>query len=302
MNGYLTFLQNLSEYQQKAEIAHTAFRIFDNIWDDSSSLEEDLLKMLAVFSETLEVDFSSWKLELRHYAEEPDVIGTPVFDADQCKAPFSLRYYPVGVFRSHEDLVVSGMIQVADNQRTLVGRLAASSTREESCAGERLVQLGVDPDTLETVAYDAAKAPKMPYLDYLETLRPQQRRDAIYRLSELAWGTDNPLFMDHPKLASELQRLGISELRIVDPCHQVGPVEFAGGRCTAPIWYPLYGNGYDEDGNFDNGPTYYVKVHILAGIANKPSGDGAIWVEDLWARFENIDEPPSGTSITLLVP
>jgi hypothetical protein len=83
--------------------------------------------------------------------------------------------------------------------------------------------------------------------------------------------------------------------------------------------YPLYGGASaplldedgellsDRDGNllFDRGGTgdygYYVEVHILAGIGNKPGGGGNIWVEDLWARMENIDEPESDTLIPLLV-
>jgi hypothetical protein len=54
-------------------------------------------------------------------------------------------------------------------------------------------------------------ARKMPYLDYLGSLLPQQRREAIYYLSDLAWRANpgalagNPLFIDHPKLAPELQ-------------------------------------------------------------------------------------------------
>jgi hypothetical protein len=201
------------------------------------------------------------------------------------------------------------MIYIDDNQSALIGTLAASSTREKSCARERLGAAGIDPDTLETVSHDAEMAQKIPYLDYLQALLPQQRRDAIFNLSYLDWWPEmgrpagNPPFFNHPKLAPELARLEIRELGIGDHCHQVGPVEFAGGRCTAPIMYPLYGCGYDEDGNFDKDSFgYYVEVHLLAGIGNKPGGGGDIWVQDLWFRIENIDEPPSDTTIPLLVP
>jgi hypothetical protein len=304
VNRYLNFLKSLSEYQQRAEIGHIAFT---ERWS-GSSLEADLLKIpvVAAFSRTLGVDTNLWTSELKHYAEEPDVVGRPVFDADQCKAPFSLRYYSCGALRS---LVVTGMIQVADNQRVLIGRLAASSTQEKSCARERLMALGIDPDTLDAVSHDAELAAKMPYLDYLAALLPQQQREAIYHLADRAWGTDierpdgpvdNPLFMGHWKLAPELVRLEIKKLRESDYRHTVGPVEFAGSQCTAPIWYPLYGDGkyskYDE-----NGLGYYVQVHILAGIGNK-SGGGDIWIEDLWFRTESIDDPPSATTIPLLVP
>jgi hypothetical protein len=108
---------------------------------------------------------------------------------------------------------------------------------------------------------------------------------------------DNPLFMGHPKLAPELARLGIRDLSEADRCHEVGPVEFAGGQSTAPILYHLYGggDGYEHLGD-------YVQVHILAGIGNKPGGGGDIRILDLWFRTESIDDPPSDTAAPLLVP
>jgi hypothetical protein len=41
-------------------------------------------------------------------------------------------------------------------------------------------------------------------------------------------------------------------------------------------------------GSFNDG---YVEVRILAGIANKPSGDGDISIEDMWVRIDSIDDP-----------
>jgi hypothetical protein len=66
--------------------------------------------------------------------------------------------------------------------------------------------------------------------------------------------------------------------------------------------YPLYGRGYDEGGNFEDGFGYYVEVHILAGIGNNPGGGGDIKVEDLWSRIVSIDDDPPEDSIPLLVP
>jgi hypothetical protein len=299
-------------------------------------LEEDLLKIPAVaaFSETLGVDSSFWTLELKHYADEPDVIGAPVFDANRCRAPFRLRYVEDLRYIDHlnDNLVVTGIIYIDDNQSALIGTLTASSTREISCARERLVELGIDPDTLDTVdyerkpyrtvyqddrkmyvlreQYEAEMAAKMSYLDYLEALLPQQRRETIFYLTEQSWGdghkrpigpVGNPVFMRHPKLAPELHRLEIPELSISDVFQVVGPVEFAGGQCTVPIMYPLYGDG--KYSNYDEGGTgYYVEVHILAGIGNKPGGGGDIWVKDLWSRIVSIDDDPPEDSIPLLVP
>jgi hypothetical protein len=105
----------------------------------------------------------------------------------------------------------------------------------------------------------------------------------------------DPLFSGHPKLAPELQRLGIPELGLADRCQEVGPVELEEERCTAPLMYSLFGEGgcskYKED--------YYVEVHILAGVGNQPGGGGDIWIEDLWFRIESVDEDDT---IPLLVP
>ena len=83
------FLNSLSEYQQRAEIGRLAF---SERWA-GSSLEVDLLKDLAVFtfSETLGVDSRFWKFDLKHYAEEPDLFGTPVFRATNARprSPFA---------------------------------------------------------------------------------------------------------------------------------------------------------------------------------------------------------------------
>jgi hypothetical protein len=270
------FLKSLSEYQQRAEIGRLAF---NERWS-GSSLEEDILKDQAVvtFSETLGINPRFWEFQLRHYAEEPDVIGAPVFRADRCLAPFSFHYEHL-----NHNLAISGIIYIDDDQSAMIGTLICSSTQEQSRVRRRLVLAGIDPETLETVGHNVEMSRKTLYLDYIKALMPQQRRDAIFDLAQLAWGTDNPRFLDHPKLAPELQRLGISELGTADRCHQVGPVEFKGGRCTAPLTYPLYGKGdvskYDEDGF-----GYYIEVHILAGIGNKPSGGGNISIEDMWFR------------------
>ncbi len=296
MNGYLTFLKSLSEAQQRAEIGHLMFTERRG----GSSLEEDLLKMPAVVarSEMLGVGPSWWVLGLTHYAQEVDVIATPVFDEGQCRAPFRLRYR-----HFEQNLVVSGMIYIDDDQSALIGTVEASSSPlEKSCARQRLVEAGINPDTLETVAYDLEMDSKMPYLDYLQALLPQQRREEIVDLAAVVWGTnpgraDNPLFLRHPKIAPELRRLGIKELDIGDRCHEVGPVEFAGGRCTAPILYPFYGHSKNDQ----DGLGYYVEVHILAGIGNRSGGGGVIWMEDLWFRCDSIDDPPSD-AIPLLVP
>jgi hypothetical protein len=256
MNGYLRFLKSLSQYQQRAEIGRLAFT---ERWG-GSSLQEDLLKdpAMITYSKSLGVNPALWEFDLRHYAEEPDLIGAPVFCADQSRAPFTFRYEHV----SGKNLVITGIIYVDDDRSALIGTLACSSTQEQSCRARRRVAAGIDPETRETVWHDVGRARKMPYLDYLKALLPQQRREAIFHLADVAWGTEvptrsglpsNPLFLNHPKLAPELARLEIRDLWETYQAHEVGPVEFNGGRCTARLTYYLYGEGelskYDEGGS-----------------------------------------------------
>jgi hypothetical protein len=294
MNGYLIFLRSLSEYQQRAEIGRLAFT---ERWN-GSSLQEDLLKLQAVatVSETLGVNPPSWEFDLKHYAEEPDLIGTPVFRTDQCTAPFSFRYE----YLSHS-LVITGTIRIEDDESAMIGPVTCHTCLfNQEKSRSRLVLAGINPDTLKTVSHNVEMSRDIPFLDYIKAVLPQQRRDAIFDLAELVWGSDNPKFLDYPKLAPELQRLGISELQEADRCHEVGPVEFEGGRCTAPLMYSLFGEGelskYDE-----HGLGYFVEVHILACIGNNPSGGGEISIENMWFRIESIDDPEDN-AIPLLVP
>ena len=235
------------------------------------------------------------------------------FAKDEARAPFTFCYEHV----SGKNLVITGIICIGDDQSASIGTLAYSSTQEQSCRARRLAAAGIDPDTLETASHTRAELQhrlrelrESLYLDYLKALLPQQRREAIFHLADVAWGTEvpsrrpdsstTPLFVNHPKLAPELARLGISDLCAVDLAHQVGPVEFDEGRCTAPLTYYLYGEGelskYDEAGF-----GYFGEVHILAGIGNNPGGGGEISIENMWFRIYSLDDPED-IGIPLLVP
>jgi hypothetical protein len=89
MNGYLRFLKGLSQYQQRAEIGRLAF----SERRGRSSLQEDLLldPAMIAYSKLLGVNPASWEFDLRHYAEEPELIGAPVFCEDEARArlPFA---------------------------------------------------------------------------------------------------------------------------------------------------------------------------------------------------------------------
>jgi hypothetical protein len=303
MNGYLRFLKSLSQYQQRAEIGRLAFA---KRWG-GSFLQEDLLQDAAIitYSNSLGVKPASWEFDLDQYVEEPDLIGAPVFCENQCRASFTLCYEHV----SGKNLVITGIIYVEDNQSALIGTLVCSSIQEESCRARRLVASGIDPKTLKTVRPYLERLRHSLYLDYLKALLPCQRREAIFHLADVVFGTEvprrlgslsNPLFINHPKLAPELAGFGIKDLCEAARTHQVGPIEFAAGQCTAPIWYTLYGEG--EDSKYDEGGFgHCVEVHILAGVGNKPGGGGDIWVQDLWSRIDSIDDPLENW-IPLLVP
>ena len=103
--------------------------------------------------------------------------------------------------------MITGIICIDDDQSALIGTLACSLTQEQSCRASRLLAAGIDPETLETVRHDVERARKVPYLDYLRALMPEQRREAIFDLADAAWGTEvplrpgsssNPLFLNHP--------------------------------------------------------------------------------------------------------
>jgi hypothetical protein len=180
----------------------------------------------------------------------------PVFGGDQCRAPFSFLYEHL-----NHNLLITGFIYIDDDQSAMIGTLTCSPSQQKSSARTRLLLAGINPVTLETVGHNVEKSRNVRYLDYIKALARQQRRDAIFDLARLAWGTNNPKFLDCPKIASELDRLGISELAEGDLACQVGPVEFDGRRCTAPLTYSLYGEG-EASKYGEESLGYFVEVHI----------------------------------------
>jgi hypothetical protein len=118
------FLKSLSEHQQRAEIGRLAFT---DRWG-GYSLEEDLLKGRAIsaFSKTLGVDPVSWKFDLKHFAEEPDLIGIPMFRSERCTAPFSFRYE----YLVHA-LVITGTIYIDDDGSAMIDTLTCASNQEK---------------------------------------------------------------------------------------------------------------------------------------------------------------------------
>jgi hypothetical protein len=161
MNGYLMFLKSLSEYQQRAEIARLAFTERCR----GSSLEEDILKTQAVrtVSEALGVNPCKWNFDLKHYAEEPDLFGPPVFCDDQCTAGFSFLCEHL-----NHSLLITGIIYIDDDQSAMIGTLTCSPSpsHQKSHARTRLVLAGINPDTLETVGHNVDSLTNYKSLEY----------------------------------------------------------------------------------------------------------------------------------------
>ena len=322
MHGYLAFLKRLTEYQQRDEMGRLIF------WMNAigaPAFEDEILKhkKVVAFSEKLGVNPASWEFDLTHYAEYPELFEAAEFHAEQCVAPFSFHYQHVD---SNLGLVVTGTVEVNDYGVALVDiRNCGTIPSFRARSRERMIAAGIDPDTFDAVSHDREMSHQISYLDYLQALLPQQRRKVIFDLSEFVWGENNPNFLLHPKLAPELERLGISELYIGELPHDVGPVEFNEGRLTATLTYYLYGNGNDNGRGVSNSSWaaayidllreltgrddnlevpdnmgYFVEVHVLARVDNKPDGGGEISVEEVWMRTQFIDDPEEDPDPVLL--
>ena len=100
-------------------------------------MEEDILKVerVSTFSASLGVVPCSWEFDLKHYAEEPDLIGSPVFRGDQCTAPFSFRYQHLD---SNLSLVIKGIVYIDDDGSAMIGTLRCLSDQEKSGSRRRL--------------------------------------------------------------------------------------------------------------------------------------------------------------------
>jgi hypothetical protein len=52
--------------------------------------------------------------------------------------------------------------------------------------------------------------------------------------------------------------------------------------------------------HYEDGLGYYVEVHILSRIVNKPSGSGGISIQNMWFRIDSIDNPPENEDLLLV--
>ena len=73
---------------------------------------------VVTLSETLGIDPVFGNSSLDTMQRSQDVIGAPVFGADQCLAPFSLHYEHL-----NQNLAISGIIYIDDDQSAMIGTL-----------------------------------------------------------------------------------------------------------------------------------------------------------------------------------
>jgi hypothetical protein len=287
--SYLKFLQGLTESQQRHEIQQLLFL------ESSGSIPEQLLTHPTVVALNKSLDSTCWKFETGDDRIGATEIGSPRFSEDLCIVPALFRYenlnhsgWPVNL---EHKLFVKALVYVDDEGKPMVGTVTCWSNQAE-----------VDAQKAEF-----ANLRKAGYLNYLRTLTPLNRRNAIFELANITWGTDNPRFLAHPQLSAAIKKLGINDLGYGH--HEVGVVELDRNHCAAPVTYQLYGYFADSDsGYFDtveaykqyrrieefevSEAKYYIQVHILACITPTSTGDiGAeISIENLRFSIVPIDD------------
>src|SRR5262245_3091744 len=221
MHGYLTFLKQLTLHQQRSEIGILAFRERWTEYLSDDPLVNDVMlqhSSVVAYSQKLGVAPFNWESDIRDDLQWAEPFGTPVFQADQCLVPFSFRYQYLA-----QNLVVHGTTFIDDAGNTLMGIGGCdieSAPALGSSIRERLIALGIDPETREPLPYelyDEEMVHKPPYLDYLRALLPKQQKNAIFGLiPQPAWLWENPTYLQHPKLAAELKAQGIAKLISMD--------------------------------------------------------------------------------------
>ena len=287
--SYLKFLQRLTESQQRHEIQQLLF------FESQGSIPEQILTHPTVVALNKSLGSTCWKFETGGDRIGATEIGSPRFSEDLCIIPLLFRYKNLNhsgcpVNLEHK-LFVKTLVYIDDEGKPMVGTVTCWSNQAE-----------VDAQKAEF-----ADLQKAEFLNYLRTLTPLNRRNAIFELAYLTWGTDNPRFLAHPQLSAAITQLGIHDLGYGH--HEVGLVELERNHCAAPITYQLYGYLADSDPEYFDAveayeqyrrieefevseAKYYIQVHILACITRTSTGDiGAeISIENLWFSIMPIDD------------
>jgi hypothetical protein len=278
MNGYLTFLKSLTQYQQRAEIARLVFD--PSPYADHP--EDEFLKSQAESEVGLIAgeDPADWMVDLHHGAEYREVVEAPVFADGKCTARFVFRYLS-GDGRGIE---IPGLILIDAQRRIQIAHHPCRPCSSDSLSRDRLIKLGIDPDTCETVSFRPWQPPTS-YLDWLRALLPEPRHDAISDLMQRAWGLENDPPLNDPGLASlvsELIKRGVTLSDLYCDSSYVGSVECKRERCTAHLVYNCYAHQRGDDAA---GAGSEIELHILADIIEQPN----LSIKSIWYRIDRIE-------------
>ena len=287
--SYLKFLQRLTESQQRHEIQQLLF------FESSGCISKQLLTHPTVVALNKSLDSTYWKFEPGDDRIGATEIDSPRFSEGLCIVPILFRYenpnHSGWLVNLERKLFVKALVYIDDEGKPMVGTVTCWSNQAE-----------VDAQKAEF-----ADLQKSEYLNYLRTLRPLNRRHAIFKLAHLTWGTDNLRFLAHPQLSAAIAKLGIHDLGYGH--HEVGSIELERDHCTAPITYQLYGYLEDSDPGYCDAveaykqyrrieefetpeAKYYIQVQILAWITPSSTSDSGaeISIENMWFSIIPIDD------------
>jgi hypothetical protein len=284
--GYLKFLQSLTESQQRFEIERMVFS------KSKGSVAEELLRHPTIVAFTKSLGFNAyWEIETEDHGMGAGEIGSPTFSDGFCFVPILFRYKNLNHFRGwtvsnlEYKLFVNGWVYVDDDGEPVIDEVSCWSNQAEVDAEQKAL----------------ADSQKNGYVNYLRMLTPLNRRNAIFDLAHLTWGIDDPKFLTHPQLCAASTALGIAHLGYLH--HTVGPVELEGDRCKVPITYEFGGSlhGKDEllaaksidDEVLDT--KYYIKIQMLACVSDTPPTSTSdigceLSIENMWFSIVPIED------------
>jgi hypothetical protein len=249
MTGYLTFLQSLTDLQKK----HTIDVLIRSRSTKPIAEEMRNHPIVVEFNESLGWR-PYWKPIKDEFGREVIEIEDPCLTSDLCTASLTFRYVNLNHYRnstvSNTDyrLTVKALVYVDDEGEPMIGTV--------TCIGNQAL---VNP---EKEALSELK--KRGYLNYLRALTPEKQRDAVWHLSDVAWGTDDAEFLKDGELGTALTHAGVD---LIYSEHEVSPVQIYDDYGTASMSYTFYGYPRKEQDEISEA-ICCLEVNILACISD----------------------------------
>jgi hypothetical protein len=283
--GYLKFLQSLTEFQQRFEIERMVFS------KSQGSVAKEILKHPTVVAFTKSLGFNAyWKIETQDHGMGASEIGSPWFSDGFCFVPISFRYKNLNHFRGwtvsnlEYKLFVNGWVYIDADGEPMIANVSCWSNQAE---------VGAEKEAM-------ADLQKNGYVNYLRMLTPLNRRNAIFDLAERVWGSDDPKFLTHAQLGATATALGIARLGYLG--HTVGPVALEGDRCRVPITYE-FGDSPRKDEllaakSIDDeilDTKYYIKIQMLVCVSDTAAIGASdigceLSIENMWFSIVPIED------------